>query len=61
MIGKVRCVGLLSHWGSVKQLRTQRNKDVESISTVEMDSSSPQEVRAGPIINHELITQEVTQ
>lgn len=45
----------------MNQLRTQRNKDAESISPVEMDSSSPQEVRAGPIVNHELVTQEVTQ
>lgn len=60
MIGNVRYVGFLSHWDSVNQLRTQRNKGAESISLVEMNSSSPQEVRAGPIVNHELVTQEVS-
>lgn len=48
--------------GFCEPTQDQRNKDAESISTVEKDSSSsPQEVRAGPIVNRELITQEVIQ
>lgn len=61
MIGKVKVCWSFESLGFYEPTQDQRNKDVESFSTVEKDSSSPQEVRAGTIVNRELITQEVTQ